>query len=79
MGMAKRGLQEDEDRRAAIESIGVDSKALVHDEISDEISSAEDEDATKEAYAKIFRDWADGKIAGTVDEVFEDAKSILES
>ena len=78
MGMAKHQLQEHEDRCALIESIGIDLKALVQDETTDEISSADDKEATKEAYAKVFRDWADGDIAGTATEVFEAAREVLE-
>ena len=78
MGMAKRELQEHEDRRAMIESIGIDLKALVQDETTDEVTSADDEEATKEAYAKVFRDFADDKITGTATEVFEAAKEVLE-
>jgi hypothetical protein len=78
MGMAKRELQEHEDRLAAIEAIGINKKALVHDEASDEISSAEDDDANKQAFASVFQAWADGKISGAPDEVFEAVKAVLE-
>jgi hypothetical protein len=34
--------------------------------------------ASKDALARAFRAWAEGKIQGTADEVFEAAKAILE-
>ena len=55
MGMAKRELQEHEDRIVAIEAIAIEVKAIIHDGDNDETSSAEDPDADKRAYASVFR------------------------
>lgn len=79
MSNVSRSHVEREERRAAIEAIGLDVKALVQDEITDQVSSAEDEEATKQAYEKVLQAFADGKLPGTEDEVFQDAKDILES
>jgi hypothetical protein len=78
MSIVKRHLEEYEDRLAVIEAIGIDKKALVYDEGNEETSSAEDDDANKQALASVFQAWADGKISGTPDEVFEAAKTVLE-
>jgi hypothetical protein len=78
MGVAKHMLQEHEDRLSFIEAIAVEQKALVYDADKDETSSNEDPDADMEAYASVFRAWADGKIKGTPDEIFEAIKAVLE-
>jgi hypothetical protein len=79
MGMAKRQLQEHEDRLALVEAICIKMDALVYDEVADETSSAEDSEADKHAYASVFKAWAAGKVSGTAEEVFEAVKSLLES
>jgi hypothetical protein len=78
MGRAKRELQEHEDRIMAIEAIAIEVKAIIHDGDNDETSSAEDPDADKRAYASVFQAWADGKISGTAEEVFEAVNNVLE-
>ncbi len=78
MGRAKRELQEHEDRIVAIEAIAIEVKAIIHDEDNDETSSAQDPDADKRAYASVFQAWADGKISGTAEEVFEAVNNVLE-
>jgi hypothetical protein len=78
MGRAKRELQEHEDRIVAIEAIAIEVKAIIHDGDNDETSSAEDPDADKRAYASVFQAWADGKISGTAEEVFEAVNNVLE-
>jgi hypothetical protein len=79
MGMAKRELEEHEDRIAAVEAIAIEQKAVVYDEGSDETISNEDPDADKQAYASVFQAWSDGKITGTAEEIFEAIKTVLES
>jgi hypothetical protein len=78
MGMAKRELHEHEDRLAAVEVIAIEVKAISYDEENDEASSNEDPDADKQAYASVFQAWADGKISGTAEEVFEAINTVLE-
>ena len=71
-------FKEHEDRLFLIEGIAVEQKALVYDADKDETSSNEDPNADMETYASVFRAWADGKIDGTADEIFEAVKAILE-
>jgi hypothetical protein len=78
MGQAKHEMMKNEERRGFIESICTDAKALVYDDVTDETSSAEDPDADKEAFARVFRAWADGRLTGTADEIFETTKEVLE-
>jgi hypothetical protein len=78
MRRAKRELQEHEDRIVAIEAIAIEVKAIIPDGDNDETSSAEDPDADKRAYASVFQAWADGKISGTAEEVFEAVNNVLE-
>src|SRR5256885_3878401 len=62
MSQVKRDLEEHEDLLMAIEALGIEEKALVHDEDTDEVSSAEDEQANKNFYARAFNEWAKGNI-----------------
>ena len=78
MGIAKRMFEEHQDRLAAIESIAIEQKALVYNKERDEATSNADPDADRDVYASVFRAWADGKIDGTADEIFEAVKAILE-
>jgi hypothetical protein len=78
MGQAKHQMMNDDDRRGYIEGICTDAKALRYDEDKDETNWAEDPDADKEAFARVFRAWADGKLTGTADEIFEATKEVLE-
>jgi hypothetical protein len=71
MSQVKRDLEEHEDRLAAIEAIGIEEKALVLDEETDEVSSAEDEQANKDFYARAFKEWAEGKISGDAEDIFD--------
>jgi hypothetical protein len=76
MSQVKRHLEEQEARNAEIERIGIEAEALNYDGDADETSSTQDEDASKDALARVFRAWAEGKIQGTADEVFEAAKLV---
>jgi hypothetical protein len=75
MSMVKRDLEEHENPLAEIRSVAKAVNALVNDEENDEASS----DADKQVYAKVFRDWADGKIDGTAEEIFECVTEVLYS
>src|SRR6266849_8171721 len=46
-------------------------KALVHDEDTDEVSSAEDEQANRNFYARAFSEWAKGNLAGDAQAIFD--------
>jgi hypothetical protein len=78
MGLVRRQFAEHEERLAAIEAIGLEIRALVYDEETDEIRSAEDSGADKQLYARAFQAWAAGKIIGTANEVFDAVEAVLE-
>jgi hypothetical protein len=77
--MVKRDLEEHENRLAEIRGVARALNALVNDEGNDEASSSECSDTDKQVYAKVFRDWADGKINGTAEEIFECVTEVLNS
>jgi len=78
MPIVKNLMAEHEDRVSAITTIGVEVRALVMDEDSDELISNEDPDAEKQVYAKAFQAWADGKISGSADDIFDAIEEALE-
>jgi hypothetical protein len=78
MGISKRIFEEHEERVAAITKIAVDLRALIVDDSTDELSSAEDHDADKMVYVATFQAWVDGKINGTAEEIFEATQEALE-
>lgn len=77
MGMAKRMLEEHEDLLAEIARVAVEQKAVSVDEETDEVSSNLDEQADKDTFAAIFKAWAEGRINGSADEIFEAVKEVL--
>jgi hypothetical protein len=79
MGQAKRDAEEHEARLSAIAAIALKQGAVVIDPDTDEISSNLDEEADKQTFATVFQAWAEGRISGTADEVFEAINEILES
>jgi hypothetical protein len=68
MGYAKRML---DDRDEMIRKIAVETGALELNEDTDEVGSSFEEEADRETYARVFRAWADGKISGTAEEIFQ--------
>ncbi len=79
MGQVKRDLEEHEDRVAFVEALGIEEKALVHDEDADEVSSAEDEQASKNSNARAFKEWAAGNLKGDAQEIFDAVTAAVES
>ena len=79
MSMAKRELEDHEDMLAAIETLGIEEKALVYDEDSDEVSSSEDEQANRDFYARAFKEWADGNLKGDAKDIFDAVTAAFES
>jgi hypothetical protein len=79
MSQVKRDLEEHEDLLAAIDALGIEEKALVLDEESDEVSSANDEQANKDFYARAFKEWAAGNIKGDAEDIFDAVTSAIES
>ena len=79
MSQLKRDLEEHEELLLAIEALGIREKALVHDEATDEVSSAEDEQANKDFYARAFNEWAKGNIAGDAQDIFDAVTAAIEA
>ena len=79
MSNARTAIDEHESRLTAITAIGVDVKALVFDESANEIIYANDASAERLLYAKAFQGWADGKIEGSAEDVFETVQEALET
>jgi hypothetical protein len=78
MSQVKRDLEEHEDLLTAIDALGIEEKALVHDEDTDEVSSAEDEQANRNFYARAFSEWAKGNLAGDVQAIFDAVTAAIE-
>jgi hypothetical protein len=78
MSQVKRDLEEHEELLAAIDALGIEEKALVLDEDSDEVSSAEDEEAHKAFYARAFKEWAAGNIKGEAQDIFDAVTAAIE-
>jgi hypothetical protein len=79
MSRVKRDLEEHEDMLAAIEELGIEEKALILDGDTDEVSSAEDEQANKEFFARAFKEWAAGNIDGDAQEIFDAVTAAIET
>jgi hypothetical protein len=71
MAHAKRMFGERQDRDDTIQEIAIETGALELNEDTDEVGSNLDEEADRETYARVFRAWADGKISGTAEEIFQ--------
>jgi hypothetical protein len=78
VGTAKSELQAQLDRITAIEAIAIEVKAVEYDELNDETTSTEDEAAEMQLFAKAFQAWADGKIGGTAEDIFDAVNAVLE-
>ena len=49
------------------------------DDNTDEVSSAEDEQANKEFYARAFKEWAAGNIDGDAQDIFDAVTAAIET
>jgi len=78
MAISMTTFEDHEERVAAITRIAVELKALVVNESTDELTSAENPDAEALVYAAAFQAWVDHKIHGTPDEIFDAIQSTLE-
>lgn len=79
MSAAKTVLDEHDGRVATITAIAIEVGALAMGESGDETSSTADAQAEKIAYAKAFQAWADGRMEGTAEDIFETVQEVLES
>jgi hypothetical protein len=72
-------VKRDLDLLVAIDSLGIEEKALVLDEDTDEVISADDEQANKDFYARAFKEWAAGHISGDADDIFDAVTAAIEA
>ena len=79
MSQVKRDLEEHVELVDAIEALGIQEKALVLDEDTDEVSSAEDKEADKAFYARAFKEWAAGNIKGEAQDIFDAVTAAIEN
>ena len=68
-----------EDRLVILEELGIEENALEHDESTDEVSASSDEAAIKRFFARAFREWAEGNVEGTAQEIFDAVVILLDS
>jgi hypothetical protein len=62
----------------AITAIAVEANALVYDIATEEIRSTDDPVANRKVFAAVFQAWADGRIGGTAEQIFEAVFEVLE-
>ena len=67
-----------EDRLVLLEEFGIEENALEHDESTDEVGPSSDETAVKRFFARAFREWAEGNVKGTAQEIFDAVVNLLE-
>jgi len=78
MGTANTVYDEHEGRVATITTIAIEAKAVRRDEGGEETNPTNDQDAEKLVYAKAFQAWAEGKIGGNAEDIFETVQEVLE-
>jgi len=71
-------LDEHEGRVTAITAIAMEVNALALSESRDEMVPMTDSNAEKLVYARAFQAWADGKIEGTAEDIFEAVQEVLD-
>jgi hypothetical protein len=49
------------------------------DEFTDEVSASSDKAAVKRFFARAFREWAEGNVQGTAQEIFEGVIALLDT
>ena len=79
MSDAKNVLEEHEARVATITAIAIEAKALIFNNGGGEIDQTDDPNSEKVVYAKAFHAWADGRIDGTAEDIFETVQEVLEA
>ena len=79
MNAAKSVFDEHENRVAIITAIAIDAHVITSDDGEDKIRVAGDSNAEKIVYARAFQAWADDKMEGTAEDIFETVQEVLES
>lgn len=72
MSAAKSVVDEYEDRLAAITAIAIEVES------THELNPVEDTNAERLLYARAFQAWAERKIVGTAEDVFDTIQDVLE-
>lgn len=75
---AKNVLDEHEGRVAIITAIATEVKALTLSESGNEMISTTDPNVERLVYARAYQAWADCKIEGTADDIFETVQEVLD-
>ncbi|MDA9463386.1 hypothetical protein [Bradyrhizobium sp. CCBAU 53415] len=78
MSTANTVYDEHEGRVATITTIAIEAKAVIRSESEAEIIPTNDQDAEKVVYARAFQAWAEGKIGGNAEDIFETVQEVLE-
>jgi hypothetical protein len=78
MGTAQSVYEEHEGRVATITTIAIEAKAVTRSESDAEINPTNDQDAEKIVYARAFQAWAEGRIDGNAEDIFETVQEVLE-
>ncbi|MCG2629851.1 hypothetical protein L6654_24805 [Bradyrhizobium sp. WYCCWR 13023] len=76
--MAANVFDEHDGRVRLITAIAMEVKALTLSESGDETVSMSDPDAEKLVYARAYQAWADCKIEGTADDIYEAIQEALD-
>jgi hypothetical protein len=75
---AKTVIEEHEGRLTIITSIAMEVNAITLSENREEVISTSDPNAEKMVYAKAYQAWADCKIDGTAEDIFETVQEVLD-
>ncbi|UPJ60737.1 hypothetical protein [Bradyrhizobium sp. 192] len=78
MSTANTVYDEHEGRLATITTIAIEAKAVTRSGSKAEINPTNDQDAEKLVYARAFQAWAEGRIDGNAEDIFEAVQEILE-
>lgn len=76
--VTKNVFDEHECRVTAITAIAMQVNALTLSESRDEMISTANPNAEKLVYAKAYQAWADCKIEGTAEDIFEAVQEVLD-
>lgn len=78
MSTARTVYDEHESRVATITTIAIEAKAVTRSESEAETNPTNDQDAEKVVYARAFQAWAEGRIGGNAEDIFETVQEVLE-
>lgn len=76
--IAKNVFEQHEGRVTVITEIAMEVKALSVNESAEEMVSTTNSEAERLVYAKAYQAWADYKIEGTAEDIFEAVQEVLD-